>query len=344
MYTLRISLYMDKGGVIVSKKNESGSATNKVGAFLSKTKNSIVNVVDKDGDGKFSAKDISIAAGAVGESVKSGVVAIKDFTEEKSKINEYKTLQPIFPQTLNEGDFFLPKFIRVKERSKKYAESEVCQNSIGHYSNQKDLKIVNIFKDSVDYFGISFYPDDSAEFYYVDPSDRDRYIALDEYFGYLKVERINELQKIAHSLGAKYFKVTFKEEQTHFTEKKIKAGVNATRIVSANANHSSTEKKFNNIEIAAEMECEGHSPTKPQLRYLQRDPNIQTLITLRMDEEAPISHQKYMLKMSNSSGIKVNDAVNIDAFLKSLKYAGNTSVESEARNESRRYLEYEIYF
>ena len=124
MYTLRISLYMDKGGVIVSKKNESGSATNKVGAFLSKTKNSIVNVVDKDGDGKFSAKDISIAAGAVGESVKSGVVAIKDFTEEKSKINEYKTLQPIFPQTLNEGDFFLPKFIRVKERSKKYAESE----------------------------------------------------------------------------------------------------------------------------------------------------------------------------------------------------------------------------
>ena len=99
-----------------------------------------------------------------------------------------------------------------------------------------------------------------------------------------------------------------------------------------------------NIEIAAEMECEGHSPTKPQLRYLQRDPNIQTLITLRMDEEAPISHQKYMLKMSNSSGIKVNDAVNIDAFLKGLKYAGNTSVESEARNELRRYLEYEIYF
>ena len=48
------------------------------------------------------------------------------------------------------------------------------------------------------------------------------YIALDEYFSYLKIERINELQMIAKSLGAKHFKVTYKEEQTAFSEKSSK--------------------------------------------------------------------------------------------------------------------------
>lgn len=65
---------------------------------------------------------------------------------------------------------------------------------------------------------------------------------------------------------------------------------------------------------------------------------------MRMDKTAPLSHQKFMLKLSNSSGIKESDAVKIDAILKGIKLAGNTSVASEAKNESRRYLEYEITF
>lgn len=82
----------------------------------------------------------------------------------------------------------------------------------------------------------------------------------------------------------------------------------------------------------------------PQLKYMQRDPSIKTLVAMRMDSESPLSQQKYMLKMSNSSGIKESDAVKIDAVLKGLKVAGNASVTSEAKSESRRYLEYEIEF
>ena len=65
---------------------------------------------------------------------------------------------------------------------------------------------------------------------------------------------------------------------------------------------------------------------------------------MRMDEKAPLLHQKLMLKLSNSSGIKESDAVKIDAALKGMKCSGNVTVESEAKNESRRYLEYEIEF
>ena len=72
---------------------------------------------------------------------------------------------------------------------------------------------MNIFRDSLEVFKLMFFPDCNSEFYYVDPIDENRYIALDDYFNYLKVERISELQRLAQSLGAKHFKVTYKEEQ-----------------------------------------------------------------------------------------------------------------------------------
>ena len=223
-------------------------------------------------------------------------------------------------------------------------ESDVCKGSIGYTSNQNGLQIVNIFRVSIDAFGLMFYPDCDDEFYYIDPSERDRYISLNEYFSYLKIARINELQKIAQDLGAKYFKVTYKEEQTSFSEKKKKTHANAKVIATVDSEHNSTEKKYSTVEIAAEMEFPGHAPIKPQLKYMQRDPSLQTLISMRMDEKAPLLHQKFMLKMSNSSGLKENDAVKIDAILKGMKCSGNTTVSSEAKNEAIRYLEYEIKF
>lgn len=160
----------------------------------------------------------------------------------------------------------------------------------------------------------------------------------------MKTVRVNELQKIAQALGAKYFKVTYKEEQTSFSEKKTKAHANAKGIIAADAKHDFIEKKYSTIEIAAEMEFPGHAPIKPQLKYMRRDPNIQTLVSMRMDEPAPLLNHKYMLKMSNSSGMKEADAIKIDNVLKSMKICGNATVSSEAKNEARRYLEYEIKF
>ena len=61
-------------------------------------------------------------------------------------------------------------------------------------------------------------------------------------------------------------------------------------------------------------------------------------------QASPMLHQKYTLKLSNSSGIKEKDAVKIDAALKAMKISGNTTVINEAQNESRRFFEYEIDF
>ena len=311
---------------------------------LGKAKDAVIRAADQTDDGKFDKEDISAIADSVGEKVKTGTQAFMESAGEKTRQIELKWLQPIFTETLDNADFLMPKFIRLTERDKKRADSEVCQGSIGYFSDQKGLRIVNVFRDSAEAFALSFYPDNSSEFYYVDPSDRDRYIALDEYFSYLKVERINELQMIAKSLGAKHFKVTYKEEQTSFAEKTAKGTLKAGGNASADVHHAYSDKKYSTVEIAAELDCPGHEPVKPQLKYMQRDPSIQTLVAMRMDKHAPLSHQKFMLKLSNSSGIKESDAIKIDAVLKCMKLAGNTSDASEARNESRRYLEYEIDF
>lgn len=318
-----------------------------------KAKNILDNAiqsVDQNDDGKFDLEDVSAIAESMGEAVKKGTLSVMESAEEKARLLELKTLRPIFPlpvedaASLDDADFLMPKFISITNRDKKRAASTVCQGSIGYMSDQKGLHIVNIFRDSIDAFGLTFYPDSDSDFYYVDPSDRDRYIALDDYFNYLKVVRINELKKIAQDLGAKYFKVTYKEEQTSFSANKAKVDLKASKMASLNAVHDTSEKKYSRVEIAAEMSFPGHAPIKPQLKYLQRDPSIQTLISMRMDESAPLLREKFELKLSQSSGMKESDAVKIDAVLKGLKCSGNATVTSEVQNESRRILEYEIEF
>ena len=315
--------------------------------FWKKAKQSIVNAVDQNNDGSFDMKDISILAGTIGTAAMSTATAVMATAEEKSREMERKLLQPIFAEDLDNADFLLSKLIRVTKIDKRRAESAVCNGSVGFMSTHKDFPFVNIFRDKIDYFGITLYPDADCELYYVDPSDRDRYIALDEYFNHLKLARISELQKIAQDLGAKHFRVTYKEQKTTFSGNAVKAKGSFKKIgdsASADAEHELKLTEASTVEVAAEMDCPGHAPVKPRLHYLQRDPSIENLIALRMDETSPIYHHKLTLNFSHTSGIKEKDAVKIDAALKAMKIAGNTTVTTEVRNESRRFFEYEVDF
>ena len=308
-------------------------AKEKATGILNKTKDTLTKIADQNDDGKFDREDVAKVTNA-----------IKESADEKAKQIALKRLQPIFPADIDDGDFLIHKFIRVADRDKKRAESEVCKGSIGYFTNSKGIRVLNIFRDSVDVFGLTFYPDNRSEFYYVDPSDRDRYIALDDYFDYLRVERVNELQRIAQDLGAKHFRVTYVEEKSSYSEKNVRGNGKAANTVTGEVERKSFGEKYSKIEIAAENDFPGKEPIKPQLKYLLRDPSIQNLITMRLDSESALTHQKLMIKLSNSSGLKESDAVKIDAVLKGMKFTGNTTVQSEARNEARRYLEYEIDF
>lgn len=323
-------------------KENIGNFTKTIGKAAKEFAETAVLAADQNDDGKFDFDDISSIAESVGQGVKKSVQFVKTSTEEKNKLFEQKTLQPIFAETLDDANFSMPKFVRIVERDKRYIESEVCQGSIGYNTEQKGLKMVNIFTDSVDIFGLSFYPDAESDFYYVNPVERDNYIALNEYFDYLKIARVNELRKLAQDLGAKYFKVTLKEEQSSLSEKKIKLHAKAGAV--ADAAQEFVEKKYTSLGIAAESRFSGHAPIQPQLKYLQRDPTVQNLIAMRMDKNGEFLGDKLMIKMSKSSGMKETDAIKIDTVLKGLKCSGSTTVESQAKNEAKRYFEYEIEF
>ena len=317
---------------------------NAIKDVFNRTKEKAILKTDQNDDGKLDMADVAVVAGTVKNAVEKGVDTIKRNTEESRKHIDLKVLRPIFPETLDQSDFLLTKFIMIKDRDKKHEKSDACKGSIGFLSNKSGLNIVTIYKDSLNAFGLSFYPDDDSEFYYVNPADRNNYIALDEYFDYLKIVRVNELQRVAQSLGAKHFKVTYKEERMSFSDRKGKIRMESKAIGDADGEHSISEKKYSVIDVAAEMYMDGHVPQKPELVYLLKDDNVNNLIHLRMTGGESFHNHKISIKMSNSSGIKEKDALKIDAALKGMKVSGNTTVTNEAKNESRRYLEYEIDF
>ena len=98
------------------------------------------------------------------------------------------------------------------------------------------------------------------------------------------------------------------------------------------------------MTIEAEMRFPGHAPIRPELHYLKKEINITNLIEMRMDPLSPLQHQRFNIEMSKSSGIKVQDAVKIDAMLKILKVTSSTSIVSAVKKEERSILQYEIEF
>lgn len=262
--------------------------------IVERSKDFAVQSVDQNDDGKFDLEDVSVMATTLGNAVRKGAHTLKETTNEKTRQRELKVLQPIFMEDLEGVN--MPHFIRVTERDKKRAESEVCQGAIGYWSD------------------------------------------------YLKQVRISELQKIAQDLGAKHFRVTYKEEKSLFLEKTDTKKVGIKARDTAEYEQKKEEKKYSKIEIAAEMECPGHAPVEPELKYMKYDPTVKSLVELRMNTQGPMKRQFLTLKLSNSSGLKESEAVKIDAVLKGLKCSGNSTLISEAQNESKRYLEYEIDF
>ena len=292
----------------------------------------VAQAVDQNDDGKFDAEDVSIIAESLGNAMKKHTQAIKESTEEKARQFEEYSLRPVFLDTLTEERFKMSKFVRITERDKKRAESEVCQGSIGFEDEHSGYRVVNIFDDSIESFGLTFYPDNDCEFYYVDPSDSKRYIALDEYFTYLKVVRVNELKRIAQALGAKHYRITYKEEKASFSSKETGVKAAVAKAGKVDVEHDAENKKYSRIEIEAEASFPGKTPVKPELKYLQNDDSIKTLIEMRMDSNSPMANETYKISLSQGTDMKQKEAAKIDGVLKGLKCNGDASVAAEANN------------
>ena len=70
-----------------------------------------IQSADQNDDGKFDFSDVSVIAETMGNAVKKGTQAVKESAEEKARLLELKTLQPIFASpvehasSLDDSDF-----------------------------------------------------------------------------------------------------------------------------------------------------------------------------------------------------------------------------------------------
>ena len=314
-------------------------------SFWRKAKDTMVKAVDQNDDGTFDKEDISAIAESIGSSAKNTYESVKMKAEAHRLEKERKQLAPIFANEIADPDSFYSKLLRITTIDKKRAESDVCRDSIGYLAEQKDFKIVNLYKDKLSESGLSFFPNAESELYYVDPIDKRRYIAFEQYFSYLKEARVNELELIAQELGAKHFKVSFKGAKSSSEHYNANHNLKAMgKAGNAETERDRTAHEASTIEVAAESYFPGHTPVQPKLHYLQYESCIQTLISQRMHTESPILHKKYTIKLSNSSGIKEKDAVMITAALKGMNFSESTKIAKEIQNESTSIFEYEIDF
>lgn len=307
-----------------------------VSDFINKAGQDITKAIDQNGDGKLDISDF--------ETYQARIQAEQAENQRKADLER---LKPLFQEDFERAEFVMPKMIRVAVIDKPHAESTTCKGAVGFRTVLDDMTVITIFRDHIDDFGLSFYPELDNGVYYVDPCDRDHYVSLDDYFSFMKMQRVSELQRIAQSLGAKHFRVTSKERSETVSSNSVEVAASAKveeGKYGASFSHAANNSSMSSISIEAEMRFPGHAPIKPELHYLKKEINIINLIEMRMDPLSPLQHQHINIEMSNSSGIRVKDAVKIDAMMKEMNVSAGTTIVSEAQNEARRILEYEIEF
>lgn len=271
----------------------------------------------------------------------------KETAQDMSLDLESRAYREILAADLKNPNFILPTMIRIMgEKPPKYEKL----NAIGYISEFKDFRILNIFRENLEDYGLEFYPHDGYDLYYIDSGNFSRYIALDEYFSYLRAARVEELQQIVGALGAKQYQIAYLFQKPYFAAIKEETGFAfLTRLfdkkpAEVEVKRGLEEEDIDYMEIVSGTGDEGHDPEEPELRYLKKDPSVQTLISQRMDPNGPQPQSKYILKLIDSCGIKPATAATIDTAMKEMKFSGNTTVSCESMNEGRRYLVLTVEF
>lgn len=156
--------------------------------------------------GKKVSEIVSDTGDKVNKLVNETKESMHDAKVEMDKL-KYK---PIFNSAELEGY----EMVCISDQDKKRSESEACIGAIGHYDNVKNgLKVLNIYKKDSDKFNFEYYPNNTYGFYYVSPVNDNKLIRLENYFEYIKDQRVAELHDIAYKIGASFVQVSYKEQQ-----------------------------------------------------------------------------------------------------------------------------------
>lgn len=331
-----------------------------------KAQSAITKVVDRNGDGKIGAEDfgltqenLEVAGGAVkgaaiaaSHGLKAGGSAMgKAFSDARLQA-ERKALRPVFPEELpfamdrtESANEDLPGILSVTVRDKKRAESEVCQGSVGYYQAAKGHDLLCLYEDDLTPLPLTFYPTASQGIFLASPYQDGVYIAVNEYFNFIRKGIVNELELVAQNLGAKHVRISFQEDTKAHTMQKVHSHGKA-QGVAASYDQESSLHESSNLEIAADVKFSGHaSPITPDLIYFRNESDIPKLIDMRTSNSSNrIESKTYRFQCNRLFGVKEKREGEISAVLNYVKPSGAVSYNQNIQRESRTILEYSIEF
>lgn len=332
---------------------------NKAKHAAAKAQKSVLNAVDRNGDGKIDPSDFGLDREHMQKAAKklqAGANYLGETISDAKAELDRRILHPVFYEDLTPSvasdDMMataqLPRLVRIVPRGKKKQNHSVLQGAIGYWTSVKSVKLLNLYEDSISTFGVQFLPHVEQTFYYMDSYRREVYVSLDSYFTYLKKNRVNELELIAQDLGAKNFRVTFKEEQKVMVKRAANTALQAGRKKASEKDAFSNQQTSNDsfrVEIAAETQFSGHgAPKVPPLVYFKEESDIEKLIRMRMNPNNPIKSKDFCFQCSRSVGMSKETAAKIDLVLQQMKCSGTATLSSEVQREERTILEYYIEF
>ena len=324
-----------------------------------KAQKSVLNAVDRNGDGKINPSDFGLDREHMQEAARklqAGANYLGETIIEAKAELDRKILRPVFYEDLTPSvasdDMMatvqLPRLVRIVHRGKKGQDKPVLQGSIGYWTTIKGARLLNLYEDSASTLGVQFFPHVEQTFYYMDSYRREVYISLDSYFTYLKKNRVNELELIAQDLGAKSFRVTFKEQKKAMVKRTANTALQAGRKKPNEKDTFSNQQTGSDsfqVEIAAETQFSGHdTPKTPPLVYFKEESDIEKLIRMRMNPNNPIKSKDFCFQCSRSVGMSKETAAKIDLILQQMKCSGTATLYSEVQREERTILEYHIEF
>lgn len=281
--------------------------------------------------------------------VKVGVAAMA----EKSKADEHarrmKKYNPLFPEQYQSESFNIPNIIVIVDDAVRKG-IDVCEGAIGWLAKESGEEVLHLYDEAIQFSGVQFVPSPICNaVYYVDQFDRNRFIQADCIFSRTLKEKIDELQHIAESVGAKRCIIDISEssKNSKTVQKSADLGANTSgSSASASANYDFTNKNSKNQHGHVEAEFTGlRFPKKPTLKWFAHDDSIRNLVETCCSGKRRVKKLTVTLSGSDTVTMSQSIATAIDGVMNNtLHVKGHASMKSQAKKEYRSDLLFYIEF
>lgn len=291
------------------------------------------------------------------ENVQQSTQNLIDKRKNEAYLKRLKDYNPLFPEVYQSEEYHIPNVIRIVDDAER-RDIDVCEGSIGwtekvKSGKNKELEILCLYDEAVNFSGLTFIPADvCGSLYVVDNFDKNIYVQVNEVIERATKEKLAELENIVYALGAKRCTVKIsKTTKSNNLLKKVtqnEQGASVAGSLKESASQGASSSKSSVQKGYLEINSPGHdNPQRPSLKWFKNDNSITNLIEARINNLNAVTSKTLLLSGSSVSTMTQDMACSIDAAAK--KYAGakfkaSGSMEKKVTEEQTSNFEFYIEF